>query len=261
MMIETNKTEKEQGSEKTLRFLPGNQAPRILRPDDFQPELIFPDDWKNVKYRGIRRCVAWNSRRGQQCEHASLRGKSVCRNHGGRSLAGIASPRFKSGRYSKNLPTRMINDYQDAIGDGELLSIREDLALYDARLIDLFKRVDTGEAGKLWNDTKAAWKRLKEAMRLKDAAATADAISELDEKIAKGHLDFLAWREIYAVLNDRRRTAESEQKRLVAMNQMISSEDAMILVSAIVDVVRKNIPDREVLARISTEISVLMEKK
>jgi hypothetical protein len=257
MTTETNHTET---SEKLIRFLPGNQAHRVPRPDDFQPELIFPNDWKNEKYRGIKRCIAWNSRRGQQCEHASLRGKNVCRNHGGLSRRGILAPNFKTGRYSKDLPTRLIANYEAFLSDPELLSIRESIALYDARLLDLFKRVDTGESGKLWSDTAAAWKMLKEAMKNQDIQQTAAAIDILNDKISGGHTDYLAWREIYVVLEQRRKTAESERKRLIEMNQMITADKAMVLVSAIIDLVRKNINDRDTLARISTEISVLIER-
>jgi len=257
MTTEINHTET---SEKSLKYLPGYQVLRIPRPDDFQPELIFPDDWKNAKYRGIKRCQAWNSRQGRQCEHAAMKGRHVCRSHGGLSRRGILAPNFKTGRYSKDLPTRLIANYEASLSDSELLSIRESIALLDVRLLDLLSRVDTGESGKLWSDTAAAWKMLKKAMKNQDAMQTASAIDELNEKITNGHLDYMAWREIYAVLNDRRKAAESEQKRLIAMNQMISSEDAMVLVSAIIDVVRRNIPDRETLARISTEIAVLMER-
>ena len=64
--------------------------------------------------------------------------------------------------------------------------------------------------------------------------------------------------EIGTQLEGLRRLSESESKRLVAMQQMITAEQAMILLSAVVDVVRQNVSDRGVLAAISAGIGRLM---
>src|SRR3954452_17185048 len=73
-----------------------------------------------------------------------------CRMHGGKSLAGAASPAFKTGRHSTYLPVRLLAGYQEAERDPELLALRDEIALIDSRLADVLSRVDSGESSRIW---------------------------------------------------------------------------------------------------------------
>jgi hypothetical protein len=87
------------------------------------------------------------TRNGGTCKQPALP-NGRCHYHGGKSLAGIASPTYKEGKYSKHLPQRMREAYALAIDDPQLLEQREQIGIIDARLIDLLARVDTGESGR-----------------------------------------------------------------------------------------------------------------
>ena len=54
-----------------------------------------------------------------------------CRLHGGKSPAGLASPHYKDGRYSKALPARLAARYATAEADPRLLELRDEVALTD----------------------------------------------------------------------------------------------------------------------------------
>src|SRR5215813_8022692 len=96
-------------------------------------------------------CSAHSKRSHEQCKRPATPGRHVCHIHGGKTPAGIAAPRFKHGRYSKYLPTRMLPSYRKALQD-QSLTIFGEIALLQARIDDLLQRVDTGESGKLWAD-------------------------------------------------------------------------------------------------------------
>ena len=51
---------------------------------------------------GVETCNA-RTRSGGLCQNAPIYPAGRCRMHGGKSLRGIASPRFKHGRYCKDL--------------------------------------------------------------------------------------------------------------------------------------------------------------
>ena len=53
------------------------------------------------------RCGAKN-RQGNPCQKWPIKGRTRCRNHGGKSLIGTASPSFKTGTYSKWLPRNLM---------------------------------------------------------------------------------------------------------------------------------------------------------
>ena len=87
------------------------------------------------------------TRAGTPCQRAP-RPNERCSKHGGKSLAGIASPRFTSGRSSVVLPTRLAARYHEAHADPQLLAIWDDVALVDARIADVLGRVDSGESAR-----------------------------------------------------------------------------------------------------------------
>src|SRR5512137_2855467 len=108
------------------------------KPPDFKPEPFFTEG----KRAGQRRCQAWSRQENRQCTMYPMVGKEVCRMHGGKSAGGIASPLWKHGRQSKYLPARMRDAYNASLTDKELLELRGEIALVDARITDLLQRVD-----------------------------------------------------------------------------------------------------------------------
>ena len=176
-----------------------------------------------------------------------------CRLHGGKSPAGIASGTFKTGRYSKVLPARLAGRYAEARDDSELLALKEEIALTDARLQDLLARVDTGESGGLWRDLQGARIAFLAAQRAQDQEAQITTITTILDLIRRGHSDYAAWREVGGVLEQRRRLVESERKRLIEMQQTITAEQAMILVQALLASIKEHVTDRAALAAIQTK--------
>jgi len=75
-----------------------------------------------------------------------MHGKAVCYMHGGNSPAGIASPSFKHGRYSKVLPVRLAERYAEAKADPELTNLEDEIAVTVVRLCELFAGTKVGEA-------------------------------------------------------------------------------------------------------------------
>jgi hypothetical protein len=154
--------------------------------------------------------------------------------HGGRTLMGLAAPRLKTGRYSKFLPTRLAAEYERAAHDPELLALRHELAVVEVRINDLLSRVDTGEAGGLWRQARAAWQTVKQARAEKRPLKQARAAVELDGLLEQAIGDDAAWHDILQLIEQRRKLVESEAKRLAAMQQMMTTEEAMLWLGAVV---------------------------
>jgi hypothetical protein len=200
------------------------------------------------------------TRSGQPCRSAPM-ANGRCRMHGGTSLAGLASPTLKTGRYSRYLPERLSERYQESLADGELLALREEIALTDARLADLLKRVDTGESGALWQAARGALREFQAARTRADVPKMTEWLLVLETTIQKGASDYAAWGEIATVLEQRRRLVESERKRLVEMQQVITVEKAMVLIAALTDIVKRHVTDRDTRAAISAELIQLTARE
>jgi hypothetical protein len=237
----------------------GDKWQHFPKPADFKPEATFPIDYPDNKRAGNNRCQAWAITQNHQCTALAMKGKHVCRKHGGKTPVGIESVHFKTGRYSTHLPPRMLSSYRASLNDPDLLSVRADIALLDSRLQDLLDRVDKGEAGHLWLEAWDAFRQLRRAMQGRDATQTLVAMEELEDKLSRGRADYAAWSEVLKVLRMREHAGQLEQKRLVDMNQTITIERALLLISNIGDVVRRNVTDRQTLLNISGEIAYLID--
>lgn len=73
-------------------------ANNLTKLDIFMDELFKPED---IGTLGWRTCGA-KTRSGGRCKNLAMYPAGRCRMHGGKSLRGLASPRYKHGRYSKD---------------------------------------------------------------------------------------------------------------------------------------------------------------
>jgi hypothetical protein len=146
----------------------------------------------------------------------------------------------------------MQESYLASVSDKELLALRHEISVVDARINDLFQRVDIGESGHLWLRSKEVLVQLRKALVSQDSKKVSEAIIELDELIRRGSTDYGAWNEIENTIELRRRLVETERKRLVDMQQMITAEQAAAYLRAITLAVRENVSDPSILNRIQT---------
>jgi hypothetical protein len=202
----------------------------------------------------VIQCKAKSKRTQTQCRQAVVPGRDVCYWHGGASLRGIAHPQLRTGRYSKDLPTRLLTDFELARKDPELLGLEQEIALLDTRTAELLKRIGTGESGATWHDVKASFSTLKLAITEGDTVSMRFAL-ELEHLILTGSSEERVWLDVRATLEHRRRLVESERKRRVEMQQMLSSSQAALLVRTLVESVRTHVTDVDVLGAITADLS------
>lgn len=204
----------------------------------------------------MKRCGA-KTRGGKPCDSWAMP-NGRCRMHGGKTPVAGALPQTTHGRYSKYLPARLAGRYQEAQADADLLALRDEVSLIDSRLADLLKRVDTHEAGHWWKELRQAHNEYQSAEKKADIPAMRHWINEWGRIAQVGLTDYAAWNEVYNVLEQRRKLVESERKRLVEMQQVITSERAMLLIAALVDVIKQHVSDRNTLAAISADVGKLI---
>lgn len=202
----------------------------------------------------MTQCTAKSKRTGERCKGQAVLGKSVCFQHGGATPSGPAASQFKHGRYSKLLPVRLAATYQQAVSDADLLALRDDIALVDARLGDILGRVDSGESGEAWRLAREAYKALTDGLAAGDTAASKAALSDLDGIIRRGQGDYAAWREVGDLLDRRERLVRSERRRLVELQQTMTIEQAMVFTGAVIALVDQHVTDQHARAAISDGI-------
>ena len=114
----------------------------------------IPNEPLQAKRKGGQHRCQFVRKDGSQCGGVALRGTDRCKRHSYGSPAGPLNPAFVHGRHSKVLPVRLLERYQASLSDPDLLSMRDDIALVDARMQELLSRVETGESDNLWTGSK-----------------------------------------------------------------------------------------------------------
>lgn len=203
-------------------------------------------------------CTAKSKQSGERCKRHAVPGKKVCAIHGGKTPGGIASPHLKTGRYSSHLPGRLMERYQQALHDKDLMNLRHEVALVDTRIAELLEQIERGDLGARWLELKEHFDTITLAVQKQDLGAGRAAFEQIGTLISSGANDYMTWTQISAMLEQRRKLVDSERRWLVDMQQMITSEQAMLLVTAMVSAVREEVKDRDVLARIQTRIAGLI---
>jgi hypothetical protein len=142
----------------------------------------------------------------------------------------------------------MRDDYDRAIADEELMSLRSEIAVLDARITDLLTRADSGESGRLWRHLSAQMRAVDAA---RDPGAVEREMTRLQKLIHEGSADSALWDEIREAVLTRERLVRSERRRLVEARLVIPLEQAQLLMSLFVDAAKEAVGhDPEAMGKI-----------
>lgn len=187
------------------------------------------------------KCNAKAKHTGKTCRRWAIPGKTKCKFHGGASLSGIAHPNFKHGKYSRYLPARLSERYQNARTDKDLLSLRDDIAVTEARISELLEKIDTGESGEVWKKLGVAGNAFQEAYATGNTDKLLAAVENIRVLVKDGQAETSLWLELQTLQEHRRKLTETENKMLIAKQQMISVEQLMIYIGVILDTIRTHV--------------------
>lgn len=85
-------------------------------------------------------------------------------------------------------------------------------------------------------------------------------LSAVQAIITGGNTDDAAWGAVMAMVEQRRKLVDSESRRLVEMQQMITVEQAMALLAQLTSIITRHVPDRETRAAIAGELRGLIRR-
>lgn len=152
---------------------------------------------------------------------------------------GPASPHYKTGRYGKYLPERLRERYEEGLSDPELLELRSEIALLDARLGELLDSVDTGENRKRWDKLSRVWEKYCDAEEAGNVRDQKRLAASLDKLITRGHSEAQAWAEIQTTIELRRKVVTAENRRENEARQTITVEQAIALLGVALESLRE----------------------
>lgn len=163
-----------------------------------------------------------------------------CYLHGGKAPAGVISPAYVHGRYSKYLPAQLLERYHDSLSDPKVLELVNEISLVDARISQRLDDIDKNEAASItWKELQVIWSRFTNAIREGDQEKQQEFLRQLNVVITDGAKHADLWYEVMNLVDSRRKLVDSESKRLQDARSNVTVEQALMLVSATVSALKE----------------------
>jgi hypothetical protein len=205
------------------------------------------------------------------CTRAPIKGRTGCRRHGGTSPRGIASASYKGKGFSQDMPTHLLDRFMAAVYDPNMLLLDQEMALIDARVGELLSLLDSGESGALWRALHDAVDQLEQA-RLDGVQARRagnQAAQDKAERVLAGRMNAVITRvqagvdeaarfhEIYELFEQRGRLVGTAVKVRREMKTSITTEQMLLMLHRVSDIVLQHVTDKDMLAAIARDITAL----
>ena len=195
---------------------------------------------------------------GVFCKKFPVPGRNRCYLHNGNAASGAAVGTFKHGRYSKVLPQRILQKYEAARKDPELLSHQAELRLIDAHLGELLEQIKDCNGPDVVTRAREAFKKFQTAKGKDDAKRTEETFKELEEVLAKKEGNHVGWPEVREVVDLRRKILETETRRLKDSEATLTMEQGLTMIGFLNSAIRKAVNAHttvDIARRILVEIS------
>jgi hypothetical protein len=204
-------------------------------------------------------CGGRNSR-NEPCTQHPIVGRERCKFHGGKSPRGVESPHYKGKAWSRDLPTRLSDRVTAGLDNPELISMREELALVDARMGELLERLTTGESGDAWLEVTRLAARIRKVVDDQPGNWFDELdliLGELGACIEAANSDTQVWGELHGVLEQRRRIADTERKREEFESEAVTRNQWATFLTSVQTAIMEEVTDVHSRARLAAKIAVL----
>jgi hypothetical protein len=171
------------------------------------------------------------------CRHLPVAGRARCRFHGGNAEIGLANVKTRTGKYSKNIGSRLIAAYQEGMRDKEHLDLKDNVAVVDALIQETLANMGGVPSAKLWKDAKGLYDKLVRAIRASDQEIIALALNELGTLIRQGNGDAEAKKELKGYFESKRRLVETDARIKRDKNRYVDAEEYLNSVKSLYEVI------------------------
>jgi hypothetical protein len=217
------------------------------------PAVIYNEEGRAI-------CGA-RTRTGALCQHEpgwgmDHPGRDRCKFHGGV----IPKNPPKTGQHTQlkrlldAIPEAMKEDVQAALNDPELLSLRQHIAVVDGLLVKLFR--EYGASGDLarWSDAYDVLMQANDAAAAGNNTLAGQKMSALRALLQRGRDQSGTLNEIHRVLTQRRQLNDSEIKRRLVEENMMSPQDARAFMAAFFTSLDKRVQDHAVKRAVAADL-------
>lgn len=169
-------------------------------------------------------------------------------------LRGKAAHDWRAGHYAERMPDNLRYVFSRAADAEAMVSMKYQMALIDAREVQLLERLGTQESGKTWMKIRAISEELKTCIENEDVTGQAKALWTLLKTIEEGSSDEVIWFEIRENAEFRRKLAESERKHIESERAQMSMEQIGQIAAFFGNLLKRYVTDPQRLMAAATEL-------
>lgn len=172
-----------------------------------------------------------------QCGSHARTGSTVCYHHGAGGIKKPGGRPVEHGGYSRDMPRNLLRRYEMALADPGLIELREETSVMVTLIADVLKQY--GNFSPDLDELGDAMTTLGESLRaeaLDDAQAAYLTMYEIFNA-SKGQWGIL--RELRQLVEQRRKLTATEIRRLEALNQLLTIQEAMAFQAAVLHIVKQ----------------------
>lgn len=190
-----------------------------------------------------------------------MKGRNRCKYHGGASPRGIGHYNYKGKGFSRDLPTRLVDRFNEQLNDAELSSLRHHLALIDVRIGETLGKLDTGEATERWEQARLRVTEIRKALEESEHEKALTIAEQLEDLVRRSQADDFVWAAVQDLIAQRRKLADTEGRREAALRDSLKVDQAMAFVSTVTAILREEVQDQKVLTKIGLRLSETMQRE
>ena len=211
---------------------------------------------------GAKRCVGKKVHTGEPCGKYAVVGRDRCKYHAGTVPIGqLAIDSNDKTKFLKNLPPNMRPAFLQSLRDPNQTSCAHEISLLDSRLNQLAEELNFASPdGLTWKEVGVAFNKC--LMVMDDSKELTPKMEVLAELVNRGQNTGSLWIQTNQILELRRKLAETETKRDIALNQTIPKQAVIDVLSNLCHAFRRNVQtyaERElsnkILSKTSRELS------
>ena len=168
---------------------------------------------------------------------------------------GTDHPNYVHGKYIEvNMPESLLQKYKQVSQDAEVLSLREDILIVDAFLLEALETITKKEGSDAWARLGKSVKRFKRAEADKDAFAMRESMGEIEGIVLHGQAAYAAKKDFQTWLEQRRKLTDSEVSRRKALGDMVTRAQVLVLIDRVVDLIKTHVPDHTTRVNLSAAL-------
>lgn len=178
--------------------------------------------------------------------------------HGGASASiGAANPNFKTGRYSKYLPSKLDELYTEARSNPDILEMTEHIALLEARMQEILAASTAEGTAPKWSEVAEAFAEVEDALLCGEPEKVIAGMELMHKLLDDGKRWDKTWVEVVGTMEQLRKMADTDIKRKKELHLMVPIERVIILMAATATAVKRHVTNQAEINAVIRELTML----